>query len=141
MIDTTARQQAAALIDRFREREIEFDDVEMQWPPSTDPALEAISKRLWQAFYSDFGSLSTSGKPKISPEGLSLLSRCAAFLRSELPYEWPSEEPGILASIRRRLQGEDLTGTRAVQSDGGSRGDPDQWPFYGPLEASNKKEP
>ncbi len=88
MIDRQKRDLAATLVRKFRDGEIDSDQLETDWPSrSDDKALKAIESRVW-AFYDDHRPRTMSGKEAASPEEQELLTRYAAFLNSPLSYEW-----------------------------------------------------
>ena len=88
MIDRTKRDVAATFVRQFRDGEITSDDLDSDWPSrSEDEALNAVSSRVW-AFYDDHRPRRMSGREAASSEERGLLTRYAAFLDSELPYEW-----------------------------------------------------
>lgn len=85
MIDRAARDAAALLIRRFRDGSLTNDALEDQWPAkSDDRALTALASMVWR-FYDD-NRTHNLGNPH--PETVVELTRYAAFLDTELPYEW-----------------------------------------------------
>lgn len=90
MIDRNARLKATALIRQLVAGEVTNDDFERQFPTaSSDPALKAIYRRLWQ-LWDDRSTHTFSGMRALSGEARELCDRCVAFLNSALEYEWPS---------------------------------------------------
>lgn len=88
MIDRQKRDLAATLVRRFRDGEINSDELEADWPASSDDkALKAIESRVW-AFYDDHYPRRMIGRDAAIPYERELLTRYAAFLSSPLPYEW-----------------------------------------------------
>lgn len=85
MIDRAARDAAAHLTRQFRDGLLTNDDLEDQWPRSSqDRALKAIASMLWR-FYDDH-RVHTLASPH--SETVAELTRYAAFLDTDLPYEW-----------------------------------------------------
>jgi hypothetical protein len=133
VIEQDRRRWAASLIRRFRDGELTNDELVEDWPASRgDEALAAIERALW-FFYSDNRPHKLTD---LSADGYQALSRMAAFLDTELPYEWPQANPyrlsglgllnvlslGLLDRWIRRSKAEFEAKLRAS-------GDPDVWPF------------
>ena len=90
MVNPEKRRFARELITKYLSREITNDDLNDDFPhDKEDPALTAIWRNLWP-HYSDNYSHKAEGKHQLSPEANDLFVRCAAFLRTELEYEWPA---------------------------------------------------
>lgn len=88
MIDGASRAQAAKIVRLFRDGIVTSDDLEAEWPFSDDPTLEALASMLWH-FYDDHRPRRMVGKTAASSAEREALTRYAAFLDSDLPYEWP----------------------------------------------------
>lgn len=85
MVDRAARDAAAHLTRLFRDGLLTNDHLEDRWPHgSEDRALKAIGSMLWR-FYDDH-RVHTLSNPH--PETVAELTRYAAFLDTDLPYEW-----------------------------------------------------
>jgi len=92
MIDRLKRDAAAKLVRAFRDGEITSDDLESDWPVrSDDKALDAVASMLW-AYYDDHYPRRMVGKDAASPEERDALTRYAAFLDTDLTYEWPQSD-------------------------------------------------
>jgi len=90
MIDRPNRDLASRLVRQFRDGQILSFDLEEDWPFSRhDRSLAAISDAVWH-FYDDFRGRRMAGKDAPTPEEWELLTRYAAFLDTDLPYEWPA---------------------------------------------------
>ena len=89
MIDREKRELAAALLRQFRDGQINSDELETAWPAyKEDRALRAVESMVW-AFYDDHFPRRMSGKQTATHEEYDALTRYAAFLDTQLPYEWP----------------------------------------------------
>jgi len=89
MVNREKRQTAKQLVERFLASEVTNDDFNDAFPlDDADPALEAIYSNLWP-YYSERYTHKLDGKHTLQPETRALFSRCAAFLESDLEYEWP----------------------------------------------------
>lgn len=93
MVDVQARQQAADLIEKFRDGTISNFEFQDSYPryDRRDRALRAIETFLWM-FYDDCRE-HTLVEPKhaLTPAGRELFERCALFLRTQLEYQWPED--------------------------------------------------
>ena len=137
LIENDARHKAAELVDRFAGGVItnfEFDD---QWPEAAgrrDPALRAIGSMLWN-FYSETESHKLEGRYAPNNALRGLLSRCAAFLRTSLPYEWPHvnfSPPGGLAEFIEDVLHQGTLATHTLASHAAAASDREDraaWPF------------
>ena len=83
---------------QFLSGEITSDDVESDWPSSNDAAIEAVASMVW-LFYDDHKPRRMVGRDAPLPEEKLLLDRYAAFLDSDLPYEWPTSNFIRLAGL------------------------------------------
>jgi hypothetical protein len=127
MIDSEKRQIASELIAKYLSLEITSDELSDDFPrDKRDPALGAIWYNLWP-YYSDT-SHKAEGKHQLSPEARELFERCAAFLRTDLEYEWPPYKWISFEYPLWRLFG---LGKRLEQKfdEFKSHGDFDVWPF------------
>jgi hypothetical protein len=89
MVNREKRQVAKQLIEQFTSCEITNDDFRDGFPiDKLDPALEAIYCNLW-VHYSDTRKHKLEEKHTLGPEAKELFRRCAAFLGTDLEYEWP----------------------------------------------------
>lgn len=90
-VDRDTRLSISRALRRFVGGEItnsELDDVFDKATPNRDPAIDAVAERVWFT-YSDVGTYTATGRHELSPETRDLLLRCAMFLSTALPYEWP----------------------------------------------------
>jgi hypothetical protein len=95
MIDSTARQRAAAVLRMFTAGEISNDELERRWPIGKDDAVDGIRLAIWYV-YDDLWE----HRYHSSPEADDLLSRCADFLNTNAEYRWPVPRRSlILASL------------------------------------------
>lgn len=89
MVNREKRQIAKRLIEKFVACEITNDEFNDRFPfDNADPALEAIYSNLWP-YYSERHTHKLDGRHTLQPETKALFNRCAAFLESDLEYEWP----------------------------------------------------
>jgi hypothetical protein len=89
MVNLEKRQIGRRLIERFLAGEITNDEFNDMFPrDDADPALDAIYSNLW-CYYSETHSHKLGGKYSLRPDAKDLFRRCAAFLGSDLEYEWP----------------------------------------------------
>src|SRR5437016_3123958 len=89
MVNRQKRDLVKQLIERFLSCEITNDDFNDTFPiDERDPALEAIYANLWP-YYSDRYTHKLDQKHVLGSEARELFERCAAFLASDLEYEWP----------------------------------------------------
>jgi hypothetical protein len=93
MICREGRNKAAELVRGYRDCVITNDDLSDDWPSSKqdeeDPALRAIELTLWGA-YSDTHNHKAEGRHALHPWWREMFDRCALFLDTDLPYEWPT---------------------------------------------------
>ena len=88
MIDGASRAQAAKIVRQFRDGIVTSDDLEAEWPISDDLVIDALASMLWR-FYDDHRPRRMVGRKAPSSGEQEALTRYAAFLDSDLPYEWP----------------------------------------------------
>jgi hypothetical protein len=89
VIDRDKRDFAAHLVRQFLGGNITSDELESEWPSNrADQALEAVGSMVW-LFYDDHQPRRMVGRQAASPEERELLIRYAAFLDSDIAYEWP----------------------------------------------------
>jgi hypothetical protein len=127
MVNFEKRSFAGELIVKYLSLEITSDELNDDFPDDErDPALEAIWSNLWR-YYSDT-SHKAEGKHELSPEAKDLFERCAAFLRTDLDYEWPPTEwISFKYSLWRFLGlGKQI---ERVMKEFESHGDFEVWPF------------
>jgi hypothetical protein len=99
VIDKDKRDIAAGLVRQFLEGQITSDDLEGSWPSKTDDtALEAVGSMVW-LFYDDHRPRRMVGKEAASAEERELLTRYAAFLDSDIAYDWPESNFIRLAGL------------------------------------------
>lgn len=107
MIDRAARDTAAPLIRQFRDGALTNDDLDDQWPQkSQDDALAPLADMLWR-YYDDHR---VHKLIDLHSDVAADLSRYAAFLETDLPYEWPDKDFGAidLLCIARTSKGNEL---------------------------------
>jgi hypothetical protein len=127
MVDSEKRRTASELIAKYLSLEVNSDELSDDFPrDKRDPALGAIWFNLWP-YYSDTPH-KAEGKHQLSPEAKELFGRCAAFLRTDLEYEWPPYKWISFEYSLWRLFG---LGKRLEQKfdEFKSHGDFDVWPF------------
>lgn len=144
MIDRQKRDRAASIIVRFACGEIDSDDLESEWPTSAeDRAIEAIGSMLW-LHYDDHKPRRMVGKDAATCEEISLFSRYEAYLRTDLPYEWPEDNfirieglgalvplsLGLLSPIDRLIKSRNGKVDAAMDA----HGDLSVWPFTSKTE-------
>jgi hypothetical protein len=89
VVDREKRDIASLLVRRFLAGAITSDELETEWPSNkADPALEAVGSMVW-LFYDDHRPRRMLGKQAASSEERELLTRYAAYLESDIAYEWP----------------------------------------------------
>ena len=124
-VDPFHRQIARDALLRFKAGTISFDELEAEWPPSTDSAVRAISGRLWHVFYNDLRSRQV-GRSPLAPAELHVVDRCIDFLGTRLPYRWPLKGSSVMDKFKRAWS--DLQ--TAPQDVNSPHGEPDVWPFF-----------
>jgi hypothetical protein len=139
MIDRLKRDEAASLIARFASGEIDSDDLESDWPTcKEDRALDAVGSMLW-LHYDDHTPRRIDGKNAASSEELLLFSRYQAYLKTDLPYDWPEDNfvrieglgalvplsLGLLRPIDRIIKSRNAKIDAAMEA----HGDLSVWPF------------
>lgn len=139
MIDRMKRDEAASLIAGFACGQIDSDDLESDWPTcKEDRAIDAIGSMLW-LHYDDHKPRRMIGKAAASPEELLLFSRYQAYLKGDLPYEWPEDNfirieglgalvplsLGLLRPIDRIIKSRNAKVDAAMEA----HGDLSVWPF------------
>lgn len=128
MISQPDRQKACELIEKLANREITNDEFDDCYPRrSTDRALEPIFANIWFS-YSDLHTHRLAGKYALNADARELFSRCAAFLRSDLEYEWPEYTWIDLKRILLRLLGQDHKIEQSFERFKAA-GDFEFWPF------------
>jgi len=89
VIEREKRDLAARLVREFLEGVITSYELEDAWPSSkADRALDAVGWEVWH-FYDDLRPRRLTGNQAASPGERKLLNRYAAFLDSEIAYDWP----------------------------------------------------
>ncbi len=93
MVDEVARLCAADLVEMLRDGGISNFDFEESWPlyDRRDKAVIAVETMLWRYYDDGFEHKLTDEGHLLDSEGHKTFSRCAAFLRSNLEYEWPDD--------------------------------------------------
>ena len=139
MIDRQKRDQAASLVRHFLRGDITSDQLESGWPSNNeDRALEAVSSMVW-LHYDDLRPRRLIGRDAASPEEAALLRRYAAFLDTDLPYDWPASDSmrisglgslvpfslGLLKPLDRRIKARNEEFEAAMDA----HGDMTVWPF------------
>lgn len=132
MIDRLARDAAAHLTRQFRDGLLTNDDLEDQWPyGSEDRALRAVASMLWR-FYDDHRVHTLSN---LHPDTVAELNRYAAFLDTDLCYEWSEDRFDTIdwKGIADRLTGGLIPAlskrVRSRTERTSSEGDVSVWPF------------
>ena len=131
MIDINARSQLAQAARALATGRITNNEFEARVPRSADPAVDEIYQRGLWPLYDDLVVHRLSGARKLDPDSRRFAARCIVFLKSDLPYSWPTYPPlrlllanlftlGIVGYLFRRKQ------LRA--------GDPSAWPFISHAE-------
>jgi hypothetical protein len=128
MVNSEKRRFASELIAKYLSREITNDSLRDKFPrDERDPALRAIWSNLW-LHYSDTHSHKAEGKHQLTSEVNHLFDRSAAFLRTDLEYEWPAYKWIGSENVLWRFFG---FGKRIEQkfNEFKSHGDFEVWPF------------
>jgi len=139
MIDREKRDVAATLVRQFRDGEITSDDLETDWPTrSDDKVLEAVESVVW-SFYDDHRPRRMIGRDAASPKEREDLTRYAAFLESQLPYDWSKSNfyglggCGVLVILSFGLLWPVdwwiKRGNARIEAELRQEGDLDVWPF------------
>jgi hypothetical protein len=133
MVNRTQRTMASSLVRKLLAGESTNDEFENQFPRDpADPALQAVYRWLW-FFWDDRKTHKLTEGHALKEEGRQLFERCAAFLDSDLEYEWPSSSHMapvsliLLRLLRLRKATEDRE--RKEMERIRSFGDYDVWPF------------
>lgn len=128
MVNYPERQKACELIGRLANAEITNDEFDESYPRrSPDSALEPIFANIW-LYYSDNHTHRLVGKHALNADARALFCRCAAFLRSDLEYEWPEYAWIDPKRIVLRMLGQGKKIERRFE-DFKAAGDFDVWPF------------
>lgn len=128
MVSYPDRQKACELIERLANAEITNDEFDDSYPRrSPDRALEAIFANIW-LYYSDTHTHKLVGKHALNADGRALFCRCAAFLRSDLEYEWAEYAWIDLKWIVLRVLGQGQKIEQRFEAFK-SAGDFNVWPF------------
>jgi len=128
MVDREDRHKACRLIEGLAKAEITNDDFDDDFPRrSRDRALEPIFANIW-FHYSDTHTHKLTGEHALSSEASQIFARCAAFLRSDLEYEWPDYNWIALKRIVLRLFGQGARIERQFEQFKAA-GDFEVWPF------------
>lgn len=123
VIDVAARRQASAALRGFMEGRLSNAELDKRYPgESADIAVHVIYCQTWR--YQDDLHEYRLERTAISPEEWALLQRCALFLESDLPYEWPSIVERALLWLRS------LSLVRESAPGIPEKGEPKVWPFY-----------
>lgn len=155
MVDEVARRSAADLVEKFRDGSLSNFDFEESWPlcDRRDRALRAIETMLWRFYDDGFEHKLTDEGHLLNSEGHDIFSRCAAFLRSNLEYEWPDDNfasvggfglPGRVLSLGLSIFVERWLQRREVQtlSNLSVIGANATWPFLTSADlASHRSQP
>lgn len=89
MIDRNQRELGAELLEQFLSGEINSDDVTLVWPRgSEDAAIIAIGQMFTLAFAACGPTRLLGDRSRFARE-VDVIGRCAAFLESDLLYDWP----------------------------------------------------
>ena len=118
-IDRTARDAGADALAAFLEGSISSLQLDARYPERTeDGAVHSI----YVAFGPFIDDLSDYYLPKdkTPPEQRAMLGRCVLFLRTNLPFEWPTPLRRLLRHVQR-IFGADIA------SEAGARS---VWPFF-----------
>jgi len=129
MLDRVARDLAARLTRDFRAGLLTNDELEDGWPQSlNDRALIAIGTTLWR-FYDDHHAHVLKRSDWTDAE----LDRYAAFLDTDLPYEWSEDrfDKFDWSAMIPFASAMPWVGSRRKRIKEARRleGDPDAWPF------------
>lgn len=123
-VDVVARRRIAGLLRGFIEGQLSNMELDRDYPgQSLDPAVHEVYRRTFR-FQDDFREYRTTGQFALPDEQRDLLGRCALFMETELPYEWPLPLQSVaswFSSLFRRSP----RGT--VRR---SRGERSAWPFF-----------
>ncbi|XXF76806.1 hypothetical protein P2318_27670 [Myxococcaceae bacterium GXIMD 01537] len=123
-IDVAARRRAAELLRGFAEGRLSNVELDARYPGrSGDPAVHAVYARTWR-YQDDYREYRLTGDLAPSEEELCLLRRCALFLETSLPYEWPSLARRALRAVSARIP------RRGAPTISEERGDLAAWPFF-----------
>jgi hypothetical protein len=101
MIDRAGRDRLAECIHQLAAGVVtnhEFEDKgEFK---SSDDAIRAVFWGGPWLLYDDFRNYRLRGKYRLTPAVRKEVARWVLFLKSDLPYEWPMSQPGILSVLR-----------------------------------------
>ena len=133
MVNRTQRTVASSLVRKLLAGEITNDELESRFPRDpADPALAGIYRRLW-FFWDDRKTHKLTEAHALTEEGRQLFERCAAFLDSDLEYEWPSSIHMVpvslillrLLRLRKATEDRERKEIERIRSFG----DYEVWPF------------
>ena len=128
MVVADKRQRAQQLIEQFLSCEIDNEAFDDGFPvDDRDPAFAAIHDNLWM-YYSESYTHKLEGKDTLPPAARNLFVCSAAFLGTNLEYEWPVRKwISIKYALLRLLGLGKLIDQECKDFD--RRGDFDVWPF------------
>ena len=92
MIDRDSRQVLAGLLHQFVAGRLTNDEFADRLPSSKDHAVSEIKRESWY-LYDDLHEHRLVGRWRINRSGRDEISRWILFLKSDLPYEWPTLHP------------------------------------------------
>jgi hypothetical protein len=96
VIDRTARDKAAYIVESYWAGEISNRRLVQLWPDSRDLGVIAIDDFMW-LLYDDTKEHRVRDQDKNDPELASRIAKCVEFLRSDEQYAWPHfAHPGAL---------------------------------------------
>jgi len=99
MVDRDARSQLAEAARALIAGRITNDEFERRIPRSEDPAIREIYMKGFWPNYGDLKEHRMVGSAKWTGEKREFASRCILFLKSDLPYVWPTRS--VLAFLTR----------------------------------------
>ena len=98
MIDPNSRRALGELLHQFVAGRLTNDEFAGRLPRSKDHAVREISRESWY-LYDDLHEHRLIGRWRINKSGRDEISRWILFLQSDLPYEWPTQDPLLRLSF------------------------------------------
>ena len=128
MVDASARNVVAALLERLLQGDLTNYQLENLWPQkSNDRFIAELPDILW-CYYDDSPERILRSE-QFGDDGKAFLQRIIRFLRSANEYQWPTWKPSPdRDSVLRRLVGRLFKNSGDLKNFK-AHGDFDVWPF------------
>lgn len=128
-IDRQIRDRYAELLRHFAAGRLtndQYEDASDWCLESPDPALRALWRAMWSTC-DDLHEHRLTGEYELSRDGRATVARMVLFLRSDLPYEWPTAFRSLGILLLNLLT---LGLWSRIQPPPVGSGDEAVWPFF-----------